>query len=394
MNAKIIFHIDLNAFFATCAQIKDPFLKGKAFGVGNIYADGSRGILTTASYEARKYGIGAAMSIKEAKMRYPKFIVVPIDFDSYHYYSNIFFNYLKRYSNIILKGSIDEAYVDMTDYLKNKNALKIAKKIQTELLELYELPVSIGIAPTVFLAKMASDMKKPLGITVLRIKDIKKILFPLTIKKLFGIGKKTYPKLESLGIKTIGDFALESNEDKILTIMSKQNYLQTLSSILGASTNIIDPSKYEIPKSISNEETLGYNIFDDQSVILLLTDLLKKVVDRLNYDNLVAKTIFIKYRYEDGTLKTKSYTLDDYQSDYHIFYDTMMIVYELNPLVRPVRLIGVGLSNIIRKSEFDNNYHLFNYQEFNKKNDEIINVYQNLPETLKSKVKLGKKIKK
>ncbi|PKK96684.1 MAG: DNA polymerase IV, partial [Tenericutes bacterium HGW-Tenericutes-3] len=165
-NIKIIFHIDLNAFFASCAVIKDPYLKNKAFVVGGS-STFRRGVVSTASYEARKLGIHSAMNINDAFRIYPKLIFVPTEFSLYKKYSELFFSFLKRYSNLIIEGSIDEAYIDMTEASMKKHPMDLAKEIQDGLMKEYQLPCSIGIAPTLFLAKMASDMKKPLGITVL-----------------------------------------------------------------------------------------------------------------------------------------------------------------------------------------------------------------------------------
>lgn len=124
---KIIFHIDLNAFFASCAIIKDPYLKDKAFVVGGSQTM-RRGVVTTASYEARQYGIHSAMNINDALKLYPKLIVVPTQFSLYHKYSNLFFQYLKRYSDLVLAGSIDEAYVDFTEYAKKKAPFRNRKR--------------------------------------------------------------------------------------------------------------------------------------------------------------------------------------------------------------------------------------------------------------------------
>ncbi|MDR4969231.1 MAG: hypothetical protein RG740_06400, partial [Acholeplasmataceae bacterium] len=184
---KIIFHIDLNAFFASCAMIKDPYLKDKVFVVGGS-STSRRGVISTASYPARKLGIHSAMNINDALRIYPKLIIVPTEFNLYQKYSNLFFSYLKQFSNIILAGSIDEAYVDMTEASKNKHPLELAKQIQDGLMETHGLPCSIGIASTLFLAKMASDMLKPMGITVLRKKDIVHKLFSLPIQDMYGIG--------------------------------------------------------------------------------------------------------------------------------------------------------------------------------------------------------------
>ncbi|MFA7055907.1 MAG: DNA polymerase IV, partial [Acholeplasmataceae bacterium] len=295
---KIIFHIDLNAFFASCAVIKDPYLKDKAFVVGGS-ATFKRGVVSTASYEARKLGIHSAMNINDALRIYPKLIIIPTQFSLYHKYSNLFFQFLKRYSNIILAGSIDEAYVDMTEKSKDKHPLELAKEIQEGLLKEHQLPCSIGIAPTLFLAKMASDMKKPLGITVIRKKDIVEKLFPLPIKEMYGIGKKTYPKLESLGIHTIGDFTKKEFKNSILSIMSEQSYDSYLDHIMGRSSDIIDPKKYQIPQSISNETTLNYPMDQYDAILQILKDLLEQTHERLVKEELVAKTIGIKLRTSD-----------------------------------------------------------------------------------------------
>ena len=193
---KKIIHIDMDAFFAAVEQRDNPSLKGKPVIIGANPKEGKgRGVVSTCSYEARKYGIHSAMSMNDAFRLYPKLVVVPLEFKLYRKYSHLFFEYLKDYSNLILPGSIDEAYVDMTEASKDKHPLALAKEIQQGLYEKHKLPCSIGIAPTLFLAKMASDMQKPMGITVLRKKDIVNKLFSLPIKDMFGIGKKTAERI-------------------------------------------------------------------------------------------------------------------------------------------------------------------------------------------------------
>ncbi|PKM86092.1 MAG: DNA polymerase IV [Firmicutes bacterium HGW-Firmicutes-12] len=297
-NIKIIFHIDLNAFFASCAVIKDPYLKNKAFVVGGS-STFRRGVVSTASYEARKLGIHSAMNINDAFRIYPKLIVVPTEFSLYKKYSKLFFSFLKRYSNLIIEGSIDEAYIDMTEASMKKHPMDLAKEIQDGLMKEYQLPCSIGIAPTLFLAKMASDMKKPLGITVLRKKDIVEKLFPLSIGETFGIGKKTYPRLEKIGIKTIGDFTKEENKKNILSVMSEQSYLSYLDHIMGRSNDQIEVNKYSIPKSISNETTLNYNMDEPEAILKILTELLTESHRRLIKEELVCKTVGIKFRHQE-----------------------------------------------------------------------------------------------
>ena len=369
---KIIFHIDLNAFFASCAVIKDPYLKDKAFVVGGS-ATFKRGVVSTASYEARKLGIHSAMNINDALRIYPKLIIIPTQFSLYHKYSNLFFQFLKRYSNIILAGSIDEAYVDMTEKSKEKHPLELAKEIQEGLLKEHQLPCSIGIAPTLFLAKMASDMKKPLGITVIRKKDIVEKLFPLQIKEMYGIGKKTYPKLESLGIHTIGDFTKKEFKNSILSIMSEQSYDSYLDHIMGRSSDIIDPKKYQIPQSISNETTLNYPMDQYDAILQILKDLLEQTHERLVKEELVAKTIGIKLRTSDFDTFSRGVTLTEYSDDHDLFLERLENLFESNFNGQTIRLVGVYLNQVIQKKDLKIDFNLFNYQEFTKREASFYN---------------------
>lgn len=365
---KIIFHIDLNAFFASCAIIKDPYLKDKAFVVGGS-STSKRGVVSTASYEARKLGIHSAMNINDALRIYPKLIIIPVQFSLYHKYSNLFFAFLKRYSNLVLAGSIDEAYVDMTEASKKKHPLELAKEIQEGLIKEYQLPCSIGIAPTLFLAKMASDMKKPLGITVIRKKDIVQKLFPLPIKEMYGIGKKTYPKLKNLGIHTIGDFTKKEVKPNILTLMSEQSYLSYLDHIMGRSSDVIDPKKYQIPQSVSNETTLNYPMDQADAVFTVLKDLLEQTHERLVKEELVAKTIGIKLRNVDFETFSRGVTLMEYTDSYDLFYEKMEQLLEANFEGQTIRLVGVYLNQVIQKKDLKIDFNLFNYQEFTKREE-------------------------
>ena len=200
-NAKIIFHIDMNMFFCSVAVINNPSLKGKAFAIGR--ENSMKGVISTASYEARKHGIHSAMPLVEAYRLLPSLIVVNPKFEEYRKYHNYFINLIKEYTNIIEVASIDEVYCDMSEISKRRNPIELAKEIQLRLVKEYHLPSSIGIAPTLFLAKMASDIKKPLGITVLRIREIDKILYELPVGDIYGIGKKTEPRLVKKGIEKI-----------------------------------------------------------------------------------------------------------------------------------------------------------------------------------------------
>lgn len=367
---KIIFHIDLNAFFCSCAIIKEPYLKDKVFAVGGSAAS-RRGVISTSSYSARKLGIKSAMSINDALNIYPKLVLVPLDFNLYKKCSNQFFEFLRNYSDTILEGSIDEAYVDMTEKSKTMHPLEIAKGIQEGLLQRFQLPCSIGIGPTLFLAKMASDMQKPLGITVLRKRDIVSKLFPLPIKEMYGIGKKTYPRLEAIGIKTIGDFTKKENKETILSIMSEQSYLSYLDHIMGRSSDIIDPKKYAIPKSISNETTLNYMMDEQDAIFKIIKEILEHTHERLVSDELVTKTIGIRFKMDNFELMTRSQSLDEYTDDYDLILSVIESLFEKHYDGKPVRLVGVSLGSIIQKRDLKIDINLFNYEEMSKRLDKI-----------------------
>ena len=378
-NIKIIFHIDLNAFFASCAVIKDPYLKNKAFVVGGS-STFKRGVVSTASYEARKLGIHSAMNINDAFRIYPKLIVVPVEFSLYKKYSRLFFSYLKRYSSLIIEGSIDEAYIDMTEASEKKHPLDIAKEIQEGLMKEYQLPCSIGIAPTLFLAKMASDMKKPLGVTVLRKKDIVEKLFPLPISDTYGIGKKTYPKLEKIDINTIGDFTKPENKEKILSVMTEQSYLSYLDHIMGRSNDIIEIDRYSIPKSISNESTLNYNMDEPEAILKIITELLTESHRRLVKEELVAKTVGIKLRDTEFLTINRSSTFNYHTDDYDLMFNQIENLFDENYHQEPIRLVGVFLNQIILKKDLKIDFNLFTYQELTKREESIYKTIKNINE--------------
>jgi len=340
-NTKVIFHIDLNAFYASCQLIEDPYLKGKAFIVGGS-AVTKRGVVLTASYEARKYGIKSGMNVKDAFDLYPHLLVAPTRFDLYQKHSKNFLDYIQTWTQKMMKASIDEAYLDMSHH---EDPISVAKIIQQSLYEKFHLPNSIGIAPTLFLAKMASDIKKPMGITILRKRDIVEKLFPLPIKDLYGLGFKTYPKMIEAGIFTIGDFTLKKNYETILSLMSEEHYQSFLIHIYGNSTSIID-EHYTKPKSISQETTLNYDIEVEDLILEIMDSLIDEVVEKLNNHQLYAKTIGYKLKTHTFKLQTKSKTFLEPTHDFVVIKEAIKDLFIKNYDHTPIRLIGVYVSNL------------------------------------------------
>ncbi len=362
---KIIFHIDMNAFFASCAIIKEPYLKNKVFVVGGP-GTSTRGVISTASYKARKYGIHAGMSTADALKIFPRLLVVPADYPLYREKSNAFMDLLSEYTDLMVQGSIDEAYLDMTEKSKEMHPLDIAKEIQERLLNEHQLPCSIGIGPTTFLAKMGSDIKKPLGITVIRKRDVEKILFPLPISNMFGIGKKTYPRLQRIGIETIGDFANPDNKDKVINMMSEKGYYGYLDCIYGRSSDVIDPNKYSLPKSISSETTFNYDINESSLILAEIHNQLSDCVRRLKKYHMKAKTVGFRVKKRDFTLITRSITLKSYTDDEIILRDALDDCFEANYDGELVRLAGAHLHNLSITGEEKVSYNLFTYEKFLK----------------------------
>ncbi len=366
--AKIIFHVDLNAFYASVEMILDPNLKNKVFAVGGGMNFSRAGVLTTASYNARKYGIHSGMSVYEAYQKYPNLIVVSNKRREYQKYSEIFIETLKGFTKHLLQASIDEAYLDVSDVIDLKDPLALAKEIQTELLK-KQLPASIGIGPTLFLAKMASDLKKPLGITILRKRDVKTVLYPLEVGEVHGIGTKTEERLNEAGIYTIKDFMDPKNKESIIKAIGENGYYASRDDLLGNSTDFVDVYKYEIPKSISNENTLSFDM-DNRDLLKEELDLLfKKTYQRLLNEKLLCRSVFVKLRNNKFETRTKTKSFLKETNDYFTLFETTEDLFDELFIEESYRLIGVGFSNIIHLNEIKEDRTIFNYQELDEKSE-------------------------
>lgn len=369
-SVKIILHVDMNAFFCSVAEIIYPHLRGKVFAIGreNSY----RGVLSTASYEARKLGVHSAMSLKEAYELVPDLMVVSLDYSIYEKYHVMFLNILKQYSKLIEVASIDEAYVDITEISNIKHPLVVAKEIQLRILKECGLSCSIGVAPTLFLAKMASDIKKPLGITVLRKRDVQEILYPLSVKEIFGIGKKTYPTLINNGIKTIGDFMNENNKSLIIDLIGENSYKYVINHVVGNSSNVVDPYRHSNSESISTSVTYDRVIEGETEILYELRKLTREVINRMSEKNYSCKTVTITLRNLDFKTITRSKSIDDYLNSFEEIFDIVTELVESNYNGESLRLLGVGVSNLVDKDNIPKEYNLFTISDKDTK-DYVVN---------------------
>ena len=368
--AHVIFHIDMNMFFCSVAVIKNPSLKGKAFVCGRTNT--TKGVVSTASYEARKLGIHSAMPKVEALRIKKDLIVIESDWNMIKEYHYKFINLIKEYTKLIEVASIDEVYADMTAISKYRNPLDIAKEIQIRLVKEYHLPCSIGIAPTLFLAKMASDIKKPLGITVIRKRDSLSILGPLSVKDIFGIGKKTYPLLIQNNIFTISDFFEEENKDLIISLIGNNSYQYVIDHVLGNSSNVVEPNRYAKSESISTSVTFDNHLSNSAQLLLELRRQTRELVSKIVNKDVMTKTITITLRNSEFKTLNRSKSIK-YTDDFYDLFEVVSDLFEANYNEgESIRLVGVSFSNLKNKEEvLKEDYNLFTYQSFIERQERV-----------------------
>lgn len=365
--SKIILHIDLNTFFVRCEELVNPTLIGKPVIIGH---SGRGGIVSTCSYEARKYGVHSGQPTFKALELCPNAIVIPGHYDLYSRKSKEFFNFIKQYSPIIEKASIDECYVDMTKQLSNvKDVVKYLEDFQNKLLQTIGLKCSIGVAPTKFLAKMASDMKKPMGITIIRRKDVRKILDPLPIFSFYGIGKKTAPRLEAIGIKTIGDLAKLVNEDNLEVKNAFGKFYYVIKDwINGYGSDEVDVEPWD-PKSIGHSTTFIRDSSDFEEIKGYLRDLSKEVSDEAKQKDKIGSNVQLVLKTSDFKMINRSVRLNKPTNDFETIFNEASILLEKNLNGQEIRLCGVTLQNLIYASDYVEQLSIFdNFDENDEKN--------------------------
>ena len=359
--SKVIVHIDLNAFFVRAEEIRNPSLEDKSVAIGR---EGRAGIVSTCSYKAREYGLSSGMPMFQAKQLCPNLIVLPSDFRYYRTLSNIFISFVKSYTKIVEVASIDECYADFTEQLKGKkNIEQYFRDFQNQLFLTTGLKCSIGIGPTKFLAKMGSDYRKPMGLTIIRKRDISKILYPLSLDKLYGVGKKTLPKLQEIGVKTIGDLVHKMDEDdkEVYKILGKFYFtLQDWLHGKGSDEIIIESND---PKSIGRSTTLIHDTDDFNEIKESFTQLCQEVAQNAKKEGKMGFTIQINVKESNFVNHNKSITLDRPIDAEKLIYKYATNLYEKNFLGYNVRLLGVTLQNLIDKKDVIVQMNLFSQEE-------------------------------
>lgn len=388
---RIIFHLDMNSFYASVEQAHDPSLKGKAIAIAGNPKE-RRGILVTCSYEARARGVYTTMSVWEAKRKCPELILLPPNFERYRIASKAIFEILRSYTHLVEPVSIDEGYMDVTEVDMNSDAVSFARSIQDRIIRELDLPCSIGIAPNKFLAKTASNLKKPMGITVLRKRQVNEILWPLPVIDMHGIGESTAKKLETIGIISIGDLAKAS--PNLLKEKLGKNGVRLQNRANGIDNREVDPESIYDTKSVGNSTTLPFdesNIEDLEKVFIRLS---KKVAARLDAKNLAGRSITIHIRDANWKNKTRSKTVSNRLYKEQEIYQLALNLFQASWNGDPVRLLGVTVNNVYDKGESIEQLSIFNFEE-HAKEEPILKLVEQLQGKFgENSIKRGMKLKK
>lgn len=359
-NGRVILHVDMNSFYASVEMSYNPELKGKPLAIaGN--AEERRGIIVTCSYEARKFGVKTTMPLWEAKKLCPQLIVMTPNFDRYRAASLAMFTILRQYTEWVEPVSIDEGYMDISQCYEFGSPLEIAESIQKRIIEQLDLPCSIGIAPNKFLAKMASDMKKPMGITVLRKRDTQSVLWPLATNEMHGIGKKTAEKLETIGISTIGELA-KGNDIQLKALLGI-NGIRIKERANGIDNRPVDPESVTDFKSIGNSTTLPKDISNQKDLLQVLKSLAETVSVRLKRKNVLASTIGITIRFKDRKTITRSKKLSNpiQQKDDISLQAGQLFLKSWNG--DPIRLLGITGLDLVEAEHAIKQLDLFSFEK-------------------------------
>ncbi|PLS01669.1 DNA polymerase IV [Neobacillus cucumis] len=375
-NGRVILHVDMNSFYASVEMAFDPDLKGKAVAIaGNV--EERRGIIVTCSYEARKYGVKTTMPLWEAKKLCPHLVVMKPNFERYRAASTAMFELLRQYTELVEPVSIDEGYMDITESFSFGSPIEIAESIQKRILEQLDLPCSIGIAPNKFLAKTASDMKKPMGITILRKRDIPSVLWPLNTNDMHGVGHKTAEKLKTIGIQTIGDLA-KANDIQLKSLLGI-NGIRIKERANGVDFRPVDPESVSEFKSVGNSTTLPRDISNQQELFHVLEGLADTVSTRLRRKTVMATALAITIRYKDRKTITKSMKL---LNPIHHKEDISEVAKHLFLKAwngDPIRLLGITGNELVDQDHAYKQLDIFSFEKDAKK-EPLLNTLSNLRE--------------
>ncbi|MDO8280840.1 MAG: DNA polymerase IV [Burkholderiaceae bacterium] len=363
----------MDAFFASVELLRYPQLKGLpvVIGGGRRRADevleqgadlplaqfprlkdyAGRGVITTATYAARQFGVGSAMGLMKAAKLCPQAILLPVDFERVRHYSRLFKSTISEIAPLVEDRGVDEVYIDFTDVPggQREGGRVLARLIQKSIFDATGLSCSIGVAPNKLIAKMASEFNKPNGITILFESDVQEKIWPLACRKINGIGPKAEARLQKLHVRTIGELAAQPREWLI------DNFGPTYGAWMHEAAWGRDERPVSTggePVSMSRETTFERDLHavrDKAELGAIFTDLCRRVAEDLQRKGYVGRTIGIKLRYDDFRIATRDRTLDEYTADPRVIRQAAGQCLKRAPLDRQLRLLGVRVGSLARQ---------------------------------------------
>lgn len=348
----------MDAFFASVEQLDNPELRGKPVAVGG---SGDRSVVAAASYEARKFGVRSAMPSVIAKKLCPELIFVKHHFDRYHEISSEVFSIFKKYTLLVEPLSVDEAFLDVTTDLKNIcSATLIAREIKKEIHDQTGLTASAGISVNKFLAKIASEIKKPDGLFVIKPEDAQSFIEKLPVEKFYGIGKVTADKMHRLGVHTGADL----KKWELVTLVRNFGKIGVFyyDIVRGIDDRPVEPESER--KSIGTELTFEKDLTTRFEIVAELYKIEKELMHRIAEAGTSGRTVTLKVKYADFRQITRSKTLHNYVKDFETLHrEVSEIRKALNLEGSKIRLLGVSVSNLETDECADRQLSLFEEEE-------------------------------
>jgi len=339
-----ILHMDMDAFFAAVEELRHPELSGKPLVIGGSGDPTKRGVVATASYEARKYGIHSAMPLIKAYKLCPHAVFLPVDFKEYSRVSHIIKEALAEFSPVMEDVGIDEAFLDISEV--DKPPEQIAQEIKKRIKSTTGLTCSIGIAPNKLLAKIASDMQKPDGLTIITGGDVETRIWQLPVRKLWGVGPKTEAYLKGMNIHTIGELASVPLDILI------ENHGSSYGQYLFEASRGIDERPLDThgePKSSSRETTFQFDTDNWQTIAKVLAELVREVAADLKQRGYTCNNVTVKIRYRDFQTQSRAKTLSEPTDSLETIRREAFSCLNKFELNKKVRLVGIRAGRLAAK---------------------------------------------
>jgi len=340
MLRKII-HIDMDAFFASIEQRDNPELKGKPVAVGS---PSERGVISAASYEARKFGVRSALSSQIAKRLCPELIFVKGNMKKYKEVSKLIMAVFREYTDLVEPLSIDEAFLDVTHNKKNiKSAIQIAREIKTKIKEVTGLNASAGISVNKFLAKIASDMDKPNGLFIIKPDEVESFVENLQVENFFGVGKVTAKKMHKIGIHQGKDLKQLSIEELVRLFGKNGQYFYDI--VRGIDDRPVNPNRER--KSVGTEFTFSKDLNTKFSLIVELYKIEQEQLERMKKSEFWGYTLTLKIKFSDFSQITRSLTVSKPIKDFDTLHKLAKQLFNVVDFEqKSVRLLGLSVSNL------------------------------------------------